>query len=225
MIMEHTPAVQKQYFQFAYQTGSDIWTHIPYRYQAETMLPTLPEDALVLDIGAGRGLWAAKLVGLGYRVLGIDYVESIVEKVNARIKEDGYTDRARFMVGDARDIPFVDSSFDMVTDIGTLQHIEENDWHMYTDEVYRVLKPSGYYLNVSLSRTTPRFMGWIPKNSIDGNFTKFGVHYHFFSEEEIDTIFGEQFTIIDQQFETYESKSDPGDSVILMFTLMQKNSN
>ena len=88
--MEHTPEIQKQYFQFAYQTGSDIWTHIPYRHKAEQMLPPMELDATILDIGAGRGLWAAKLVGLGYRVLGIDYIESIVEKVNARIKEDGY---------------------------------------------------------------------------------------------------------------------------------------
>src|SRR5690606_16741349 len=110
--MEHSPETQKQYFQFAYQTGSDIWTHIPYQYKAQQMLPSMDRDALVLDIGAGRGLWAAKLVGLGYRVLGIDYVESIVEKVNQRIRSDGYSDRARFMVGNALDIPFVDNGFD-----------------------------------------------------------------------------------------------------------------
>ena len=220
--MEHTPHVQKQYFQFAYQTGSDIWTHLPYRYKAEQMLPDMPEDALVLDIGAGRGLWAAKLVGLGYRVLGIDYVESIVEKVNVRIKEEGYADRARFIVGDALDIPFVDDGFDMVTDIGTLQHIKEQDWSEYVKEIHRVLKYGGYYLKISLSRKTPQFMGWTPRNSSDGNFTKFGVHYHFFTETEIEKLFNNHFTIIDQQFETYESKSDPGDSVTLVFTLMQK---
>ena len=220
--MEHTPQVQKQYFQFAYQTGSDIWTHLPYRYKAEQMLPSMETDAMILDIGAGRGLWAAKLVGLGYRILGIDYVESIVEKVNARIKEDGYADRARFMVGDALDIPFVDEGFHMVSDIGTLQHIKEEDWQNYVNEIYRVLKPHGYYLKISLSRRTPRFMGWTPQSSADGNFTKFGVHYHFFNENEIDDIFSDHFTIIDQQFETYESKSDPDDSVVLVFTLMQK---
>ena len=121
--MEHTPEIQKQYFQFAYQTGSDIWSHIPYRYTAEQMIPRMERDSLVLDIGAGRGLWAAKLVGLGYRVLGIDYVESIVQKVNTQIKDEGYADRARFMVGNVLDIPFVDNGFDLITDIGTLEFV------------------------------------------------------------------------------------------------------
>ena len=220
--MEHTPEIQKQYFQFAYQTGSDIWTHIPYRYKAEQMLPSLEKDALILDIGAGRGLWAAKLVGLGYRILGIDYVKEIVDKVNIRIKEDGYSDRARFMVGDALDVPFTDTSFDMVTDIGTLQHIKEHDWHNYVKEIHRVLKYGGYYLKISLSQKTPQFMGWNPRSSNDGNFTKFGVHYHFFNETEIEELFSNDFIIVDQQFETYDSKSDPGDNVTLVFTLMQK---
>ncbi|MFT6361059.1 MAG: ubiquinone/menaquinone biosynthesis C-methylase UbiE [Candidatus Paceibacteria bacterium] len=220
--MEHTPEIQKQYFQFAYQTGSDIWTHIPYRYKAEQMLPPMEKDALVLDIGAGRGLWAAKLVGLGYRILGIDYVKEIVSTVNIRIKEDGYADRARFMVGDALDIPFTDNGFDMVSDIGTLQHIKEKDWDAYVEEIHRVLKYGAYYLKISLSKRTPQFMGWSPSSSTDGNFTKFGVHYHFFTESEIETLFNDRFVIVDQQFENYESKSDPDDNVTLVFTLMQK---
>ncbi len=220
--MEHTPEKQKQYFQFAYQTGSDIWTHLPYRYKAEQMLPPMERDALVLDIGAGRGLWAAKLVGLGYRVLGIDYVQAIVEKVNMRIKEDGYTDRARFIVGNALEIPFVDNGFDMVTDIGTFQHLKHKEWPQYVTEMYRVIKKNGYFLKVSLSRRTTRFLGWVPGSTTNGDFTKFGVHYHFFTEEEIHNTFGEHFDIIDQQFETYNSQSDPDDNVTLVFTLMQK---
>lgn len=220
--MEHSPLIQKQYFQYAYQTGSDIWTHIPYRYKAEQMIPSLERDSLILDIGAGRGLWAAKLVGLGYRILGIDYIESIVEKVNKRIEQEGYTDRARFMVGDVLDIPFVDAGFDMATDIGTLQHIKHHEWAKYADEVSRVLKDNGYYLNISLSKKTSQFLGWSPRSSVDGDFSKFGVHYHFFTEDEINDIFSEKFVIINQEFETYDSQSDPGDAVTLVFTLMQK---
>lgn len=220
--MEHSPETQKQYFQFAYQTGSDIWTHLPYRYVAENMLPALEPDSLVLDIGAGRGLWAMKLVNLGYRVLGIDYIEGVVEKVNKRIKEEGISDRARFMVADALEIPFVDRGFELVTDIGTLQHITSDKWQIYANEVARVLKENGYYLNISLSKRTQNFLGWNPESSAVSDFTKFGVHYHFFSEREIENIFSEKFEIIDQHFETYDSQSDPGDNVVLVFTLMQK---
>ncbi len=221
--MEHSPE-QQQYFQFAYQTGSDIWTHIPYRYKAQHMLPELSPDALVLDIGAGRGLWAMRLLEHGYRVLGIDYIESIVEKVNQQIKESGYEQRARFMVGDALDIPFVDHGFDAITDIGTFQHMKQEQWDDYVYEAHRTLKPGGYYLNVSLSKRTNTFLGFRPHASQSHHFTKFGVHYYFFDDEEIPEIFAHHFTVIDQQFESYESQSDPGDDVVLVFTLMQKKS-
>lgn len=220
--MEYSPETQKQYFQFAYQTGSDIWSHIPYRYKAEQMLPPIEKDSLILDIGAGRGLWAMKLVQHGFKVLGIDYIESIVAKVNKRIQEEGYQDRARFMVGNALEIPFVNEGFNMITDIGTLQHITKENWSQYNKEILRVLKPHGYYLNVSLSRRTNNFLGWNPRSDDGGDFTKFGVHYHFFNENELNEIFENDFVIIDQQFEEHDSQSDPHDDIVLVFTLMQK---
>lgn len=220
--MEHSPETQKQYFQFAYQTGSDIWSHIPYQNKAEQMLPPIEKDSLVLDIGAGRGLWAMKLVEYNFKVLGIDYISSIVEKVNQRIADEGYQDRARFMVGDALDIPFIDHGFDMVTDIGTLQHITSGNWSHYNKEIIRVLKPHGYFLNVSLSKKTKHFLGWNPRTDTRGDYSKFGVHYHFFDESELTSIFANDFNIIDQQFESYDSHSDPRDNIVLVFTLMQK---
>ncbi len=220
--MEHSHEQQKQFFQFAYQTGSDIWSHIPYRYKAELMLPKLPKDALVLDIGAGRGLWLMRLLKHGFRVLGMDYIESIVQKVNQNIKDEGYADRARCVVGDATDIPFIDKGFDMITDIGTFQHLHIKDQDLYVKEVHRTLKDNGYYLNISFSDRTHNFMGFNPRNSETGDFTKFGVLYHFFSDKQIHNIFENHFMIIDQQHERYDSQSDPHDDIVLVFTLMQK---
>ena len=222
MSHEHSPEKQKQYFEFAYQTGSDIWSHIPYRYVAQAMMPDLEPDSMVLDIGAGRGLWAIKLLEAGYRVLGIDYVTSIVNAVNYKITEEGFIGRGRFMVANALDIPFTNSSFPMVTDIGTFQHVQSQDWEKYMHEVHRVIQDGGYYLNVSLSRRTHRFQGFSPSVGDQGEFHKFGVHYYFFTEGELQEIFETHFIIIDQRFETYESKSDPADDVVLVFTLMQK---
>lgn len=220
--MEHTPEIQKQYFQFAYQTGSDIWTHIPYHFAAERILPAMERDAVILDIGAGRGVWVEKMVSLGYKVIGIDYVENIVKKANEKIQSDGYSDRARFMVGDATKIPFVDNGFHMITDIGTFQHLTPDMWPLYLSEVSRVIKDHGYYLNVSLSKETKRFYGWNPVTDQDTTYNKFGVHYHFFKNEDISDIFGEEFVILDQKVEHYKSQSDPADDVALVFTVMQK---
>jgi ubiquinone/menaquinone biosynthesis C-methylase UbiE len=222
MSHHHTPEKQQQFFEFAYQTGSDIWSHIPYRFVAQAMLPQLPKDSLILDIGAGRGLWAMNLLNMNYRVLGIDYIPSIVDAVNQRIAQDGFHGRGKFIVANALDIPFTDRSFAAITDIGTFQHIQKSDHGQYLKELHRVLEDGGYYLNVSLSKETNRFIGLQPKSNPNPEFHKYGVHYYFFEEEEIKNIFSQHFTIIDQRVEHYDSQSDPGDDLALVFTLVQK---
>jgi ubiquinone/menaquinone biosynthesis C-methylase UbiE len=213
---------QKQYFEIAYRTGSDVWTHIPYHAIALRMLPPLAPNAFILDVGAGRGLWLSKLVDHGYRVIGVDYISEIVRKGNADIKLHNLSERARFIEGDVRDLPLADDSFDATTDIGVLQHLDPADWNRYISELKRVLKPGAMVLNVSLSKETNRFMGFTPKSSAESSFEKFGVGYYFFSNDEIKNLFERQgFMLIEQQVEFFDAKTDPGDSIALVFSVLQ----
>jgi SAM-dependent methyltransferase len=50
-------------------------------------------DGLVVDLGCGSGLWARELVDAGYRVLGIDISEAMIELSRKRVPE------AEFRVG------------------------------------------------------------------------------------------------------------------------------
>ncbi|HEX6711721.1 MAG TPA: class I SAM-dependent methyltransferase [Rubrobacter sp.] len=50
-------------------------------------------DGLVVDLGCGSGLWARELVDAGYRVLGIDISEAMIELSRRRVPE------AEFWVG------------------------------------------------------------------------------------------------------------------------------
>src|SRR5918993_1577749 len=50
-------------------------------------------EGLVVDLGCGSGLWAQELVDAGYRVLGIDISEAMVEISRRRVPE------AEFRVG------------------------------------------------------------------------------------------------------------------------------
>ena len=219
--MEHD--AQKNFFEIAYRTGSDVWTHIPYHPIALRMLPHLPKDSFVLDIGVGRGLWLHKLVAEGFRVIGLDYISDIVRKGNADLKFAGLGDRARFIHGDVLDIPLADQTFDLITDIGTLQHLTHGQWNQYMSEVSRVVKPGGYVLNVSLSKETPRLLGFSPKHSAEASFEKFDVSYYFFTNTEMNELFAEKgFTLLDQKIEYFDAKTDPGDSVALVFSLYQK---
>jgi ubiquinone/menaquinone biosynthesis C-methylase UbiE len=218
-----TPESQYEYFDTSYRTGSDIWTHIAYHTTAENMLPTIAPNSIILDIGSGRGLWAFRLIDLGFRVIGLDYVQSIVDRVNADIKLHHYAERARFVHGSALDLPFTDKSFPLVTDIGVLQHLQQHEWQTYFSEITRVVADHGYVLSVTLSSDTPRFIGFTPKIQNLSPYHKFGVSYHFFSTDQINELFaGVGFSVVSQQIKFFETRSDPADLLGLIFTLYQK---
>lgn len=227
IIIEYTnymnPKIQHEYFDLAYRTGSDIWTHINYHQIALDMMPSIPANSIILDIGSGRGLWAFKLIDRGFRVIGLDYVQSIVDHVNADIKFHHYAERARFVYGQAHDLPFTDASFPMITDIGLLQHLPESDWHGYLSELARVTQPGGYVMSVNLSDQTPRFLGFTPKFENHSPYEKFGVLYYFFSREQLEQLFAQYgFTVVTYQEHFFDTRSDPADSLGLHFFVFQK---
>lgn len=214
---------QYRYFDTAYRTGSDIWTHIPYYHTALEMIPPIEKDSIVLDIGSGRGLWAFKLIDYGFRVIGVDYVQSIVEKVNQDIKLLSYAERARFIHGQATDLPFADTSFSLVTDIGLFQHLPQSFWHTYLSELSRVTQSGGYVMSINLSDQTPRFLGLTPKMNNESPYEKFGVSYYFFNKEQVVGLFAQYgFSLVEHREQFFETRSDPADSLGLHFFIFQK---
>ncbi len=190
---------QKNFFEIAYRTGTDSWTHIPYEISAKHLAEYLPKNALVLDLGSGRGRFPFELAKQGFRVIGLDYVKEVIDKNNDEVRLVGIGSQLRFMEGNVLDIPFTDSSFDAVTDFGVLQHLDRADWETYAHEVKRVLKNGGQYLSVELSRETPQYLTWIPKKSETGDFEFENVKYHFFTESEMSELFKDGFALEDQQ--------------------------
>jgi ubiquinone/menaquinone biosynthesis C-methylase UbiE len=171
----------------------------------------------------GRNVWAFKLIARGFRVIGLDYVQSIVDKVNADIKFHHYAERARFIHGTATDLPFTDSSFPLVTDIGLLQHLPESQWHTYLAELARVTQPDGYVMLINLSDQTPRFLGFTPKFENHSPYEKFGVLYHFFAQEHVEQLFAQYgFVVVNYQEHFFDTRSDPADSLGLHFFVFQK---
>jgi len=191
-------SLHRNYFNTAYKTGTDIWTHLPIDIRGAKLMGKLSAGATVLDIGSGRGIFAKKLAETGFKVIGIDSESEIVANTNKEVENWGLSGRVKFMVADALELPFVDESFDGVCALGLMENIHPEDWPKYADEVKRVLKPGGFYLNMSFSRKTRNFMKFSPIDSPDGEFQKHGVHYHFFEEEEMKNIFNKKFTLISQ---------------------------
>jgi len=209
----------KKYFETAYKTGSDIWTHKNYRAKVFEYISYIPNGGFVLDLGSGRGVWPFIFVDFGFKAIGVDYVKKLINANNEEVKFRGLSDKMRFVEGDVFDLQFEDNTFDVVTDFGLVQHLNKEDFEKYRKEVNRVLKPGGHILNVSFSRSTKQFLNFSPANSESGEFQVDGVHYYFFTDEEILDLYGENIRVINQEHIVLPESHNE----IFVITLLQKN--
>jgi uncharacterized protein YbaR (Trm112 family) len=95
----------------------------------------------LLDLGCNWGRWCMAAARRGYRPVGMDPgLESIIP-ARRIAKQLGI--EARFIVGDARFIPFREGRFEVVHSYGVLQHFSHADAKLAMAEAARVAAPSG----------------------------------------------------------------------------------
>jgi SAM-dependent methyltransferase len=91
-----------------------------------------------LDVGCGTGVLAARLAGLGWEMSGIDPSQGMLD-VMAR---DAPAVAGRRAFGD--DLPYEDSSFDLVITVAALHHVADPAAVRGTlTEMARVVRPGG----------------------------------------------------------------------------------
>jgi SAM-dependent methyltransferase len=92
----------------------------------------------ILEIGCGKGAILNVLQRAGHTVYGIDVdAQAIAECVASHPQINA-------AIASGHNIPFADSSFDMVLSLDVFEHILDSDLHLR--EVNRVLKAGGTYL-------------------------------------------------------------------------------
>ena len=112
-----------------------------------------PAPATIYDIGGGPGVHALWLAQQGYSVHLLDAVPLHVEQARAASLNQPQTPIASLCVGDARQLPFADSSADAVLMLGPLYHlIERADRLAALREAKRVLRPGGVLFAATISR-------------------------------------------------------------------------
>ncbi len=111
----------------------------------EIQLPPAREDARdLLDLGCNWGRWSIAAAYKGYRPVGMDPgLESILP---ARRIARQLGVEARFIVGDARYLPFRAERFDVVYSYGVLQHFSPADAKLAIAEASRVVACRGTVL-------------------------------------------------------------------------------
>ncbi len=209
----------KKYFELAYRTGSDIWTHKNYRSKVFEYISYIPKGGTVLDLGSGRGVWPFLFVDAGFKVIGIDYIQSIIDANNQEVYFRKIEDRIRFLAADIFDMPFAENAFDVITDFGLVQHLHSEDFKKYREALHKVLKPGGHILNVSFSKNTEQFLSFHPKESGVSNYEAEGLPYYFFGDDEIIDLYGDNMNVINQEHIIIPEHHNE----VFVITLLQKN--
>jgi SAM-dependent methyltransferase len=119
----------------------------------------IPPASRVVDVGGGDGVHARWLMADGHDVVTLDLVPGHVE----RARGSGLSAQ----VGDARSLPFSDSSFDVALLLGPLYHLRgAGDRRMALNEAKRVLRSGGLFVGAAINRAAV-LVDAIRKGSID----------------------------------------------------------
>jgi len=135
--------------------------------QARTpwVLSKIPKKSTILDIGCGAGFLANELAVAGHQVTGIDLSPKSLEVA----RNHDQTKSVDYRVADALELPFADASFDVVTSMDFLEHIENP--HASIREASRVLKPGGSFFFHTFNRNFLSYLvvikgvEWVVKNT------------------------------------------------------------
>lgn len=140
----------------------------------------------VLEIGCGLGTNARWLADSGYNYIGIDISEEAIRKAKQRLEQKGLTDNTEFISVDIFEYS-APSKYDVVFDKGCFHGFtDEFDRKRLVDKIHSLLKPGGYWINISGNRDNPDREGSVEEfgfprlaaseilKAVEG---KFQVHY------------------------------------------------
>ena len=108
----------------------------------ELPLPEAQSKKRLLDIGCNWGRWSIAATRKGYEVVGLDPSIGAVMAAKRLAATEGLS--IRFVVGDARYLPFRSSLFDVTYSYSVLQHFSREDVRKTLSEIRRVLSQDGY---------------------------------------------------------------------------------
>ncbi len=161
----------------------------PPRLLVDLLKNKAVEPCKAIELGCGAGNYTIYLAGLGFQVTGVDFSGAAIRLAQNSAKSKGLD--CRFLSADVLgSLSEINDSYDFVFDWELLHHIFPEAREKYLDNVYRLLKPGGYYFSVFFSEDSSQFGG-------KGKYRKtpLDTKLYFSSETEMDDLYTPLFTI------------------------------
>lgn len=118
----------------------------------------------ILDLGCGEGRYSRILQGNGAVVTGIDPVPQFITRARSLDSVSTYVE------GRAEELPFEDSSFDMV--LSYLSIVDIADLRAASQEIARVIRDQGELIIVSISNVASTTPSWVKDSNGNKAFRK-----------------------------------------------------
>ena len=141
---DHTVAQNREKWSgHPWRADAEDWTWSPEWKTSlieHVLIPAMPRDGVLLEIGPGGGRWSRTLQDLAARLILVDITEKTLELCRERL--NGTT--AEFILSPGAALPGVrTASVDGVWSFDVFVHVAPSDIAAYIEEIARVLRPGG----------------------------------------------------------------------------------
>lgn len=126
--------------------------HLPHQLRS-TFCRWVDRGAKTLEAGCGLGHFTIAASALGYRAEGLDWSEPTIDRLRRQFG------RIPWHIGDVRQLPFADGSFDAVYSPGVCEHFADGPVAVL-EETRRVLRRGGFAIV-----STPCFNEWLQRRA------------------------------------------------------------
>lgn len=170
------------------------------------------EDKNILDLGCGTGRNSNYLASRDNSVIGIEFSKTALDLAIARAKKsDLLVDYRLGDMGEPYNIK--DASIDVVLDITSSNSLDEKGREIYLQEVYRVLKPGGYFFVRALSKdgnkNVKNLLAKSPGKEKDTYIIKeIGLVERVFSRDDFIALYSKFFKVLKLEKKTNYTKFD-----------------
>lgn len=134
-----------------------FWQHKLWRNFAMRKMALKPGDS-ALDVACGTGDWTlslARAVGKSGTVVGIDFVDEMLEVAKKKVSSYKMDDTVTLLSADAMKLPFKSNSFTVATIGFALRNV--SDVVTVLGEMTRVVQPGGQVVSLELSKPESKF--------------------------------------------------------------------